>query len=542
MNDVATLTDEDTANFCTLSPLSGGLAPYNANLSINQTAGSWNATPSTFTLNTGKWYFESGSSTLGSVNYHGLGLRPVGMVASGEYCGSISGSYGGIAGPTAINLYSGGALTTGLSGTYTSSSVFQCAVDFDAGKIWFGDGTSWAGGGNPSTGTTPSYTFTANTPLVPYISAFASAPSVNFGQRPFKYTPPTGYKKLNTYNLPDSTIKDGSQYFDVVTRAGNSSSFSVTGLQFSPDFFWTKCRNTALSHYLADTVRGDDNILFSNLTNAEVSEPQYITAISSDGYTLGAGANVANYNGTGGTYVDWIWRGSDSSAVSNTDGTITSTVSANTDAGFSIVTYTGTAAVATVGHGLGVAPSMIITKNRDTTTDWWVYHAALGSTKYMVLNTTAAAVTSSTAWNNTSPTSTVFTLGGAGNPSNANQDVAYCFAEVEGFSKFGSYTGNGSSDGPFIYTGFRPAFVLIKQSSVSGNSWQLLDTARETINPNDQVLFPNLSNAEGTLNATFDFLSNGLKIRTTDGTVNTNGATYIYMAFAENPFKHSLAR
>ena len=537
MSDVPTLTNENTGNFAVLNPLVQSAGSFSdGNLKATMTSSTPAKFVSTIAVTSGTWYMEY------SCNW-GSTTIPVGISADTvprDYLGMSDGNTSVSFWPnvSSTNMYINGVLTSwsGSATTWTSTDICGLALDATNKIIYVYKNGSLIGSYNFSALNWNEVYFAGGN----YVNGLVY--NANFGQRPFAYTPPTGYKKLNTFNLPDSSIVDGSQYFDVVTRAGNSSSFSVTGLQFSPDFFWTKCRNTALSHYLADTVRGDDNILFSNLTNAEVSEPQYITAISSDGYTLGAGANVANYNGTGGTYVDWIWRGSDSSAVSNTDGTITSTVSANTDAGFSIVTYTGTAAVATVGHGLGVAPSMIITKNRDTTTDWWVYHAALGSTKYMVLNTTAAAVTSSTAWNNTSPTSTVFTLGGAGNPSNANQDVAYCFAEVEGFSKFGSYTGNGSSDGPFIYTGFRPAFVLIKQSSVSGNSWQLLDTARETINPNDQVLFPNLSNAEGTLNATFDFLSNGLKIRTTDGTVNTNGATYIYMAFAENPFKHSLAR
>jgi hypothetical protein len=279
--------------------------------------------------------------------------------------------------------------------------------------------------------------------------------------------------------------------------------------------------------------------LSSNLTAAESATGNIVNSVTSSTLTKAAGDTLTNASGT--TYVGWLWQAG-SSAVSNTDGTITSTVSANTTSGFSVVTYVGTAAVATVGHGLGVAPSMIITKNRDTTTDWWVYHAALGNTKYMVLNTTAASVTSSAAWNNTSPTSTVFTLGGAGNPSNANQDVAYCFAEVEGFSKFGSYTGNGSTDGTFIYTGFRPAFVMVKRTDTT-QYWGMYDSARDTYNQVYKAVFANTSAAEdATSSDEHDFLSNGFKMRNTGGSMNASGGTYIFMAFAENPFKNSLAR
>jgi len=550
MNDVATLTDEDTANFATLNPLSetSNLTTSNGNLTVanSTTETQHRLIRGTMGMSTGKYYWEVNVNNSAQVDMVGIinssynGTDNATVNASNGFGYGYSTSNG--------NWYTGGGWTSDgtTPSAFPSSGIIGVAFDADNGKLYFSRNNTWINSANPSAGTGANATYTGSeTEFLPAISIYynTGAWNINFGQFPFAYTPPTGYKKLNTYNLPDSTIKDGSQYFDVVTRAGNSSSFSVTGLQFSPDFFWTKCRNTALSHYLADTVRGDDNILFSNLTNAEVSEPQYITAISSDGYTLGAGTNVASYNGTGGTYVDWLWRGSDSSPVSNTDGTITSTVSANTDAGFSIVTYTGTAAVATVGHGLGVAPSMIITKNRDTTTEWWVYHAALGNTKYIVLNTYFTAVTSSTAWNNTSPTSTVFTLGGAGNPSNANQDVAYCFSEVEGFSKFGSYTGNGSTDGPFIYTGFRPAFILTKNVDGSNAHWIIYDTTRNTYNIGNNFLYPSLNSAESTTYEAIDHLSNGFKVRFAGGSaINNSGVNFIYAAFAENPFKHSLAR
>ena len=543
MNDVPTLTDEDTANFCTLNPLSGGLAPYNANLSINKATTGWAATPSTFTLNTGKWYFESGSSTVSPSNFHGLGLRPVGMVASVEYCGSISGSYGCIVNNTLINLYSGGVLTASSSGTYTSSSVFQCAVDFDAGKIWFGDGTSWVGGGNPSTGTTPSYTFTANTPLVPYISTYVSAPSVNFGQRPFAYTPPTGFKKLNTYNLPDSTIVDGSQYMNTVTWTGTGTTNSVTGFGFQPDLNWTKVRDGVSNTFVHDIIRGTSVRLATSLTNAEAGG--LITSFDSDGFTT---ANTGTgFNGNGYSYVTWGWRGSDSSPVSNTDGTITSTVSANTTSGFSVVTYTGNGiSGATVGHGLGAKPAMVILKDRDTAGGWEVWHQNLGSESYFIrLNESSATYTGFTnRW--TAFSASNITLGNNGTTnSNGDNYVAYCFADVEGFSKFGSYTGNGSADGPFVYTGFRPAYMVVKRIDSTGD-WFVVDSSRATYNQIGPALNANTTSAEFTLNSptggAVDFLSNGFKWRGYASVLNGSGGNYIYMAFAENPFKQSLAR
>ena len=336
-------------------------------------------------------------------------------------------------------------------------------------------------------------------------------------------------------------INKPNQHFDVTTYTGNGGTQSITNAgSMQPDFVWIKGRSDAYAHRLADVVRGVGKEIFTNETSAETTNNAggYLTAFNSNGFSINSGAGV---NNNASTYVAWQWKAG-GTAVTNTNGSISSQVSANQTAGFSIVTYTGTAANATVGHGLGVAPSMIITKNRDSSTAWWVYHASLGNTKYLVLNTTAAEATSSSAWNNTSPTSTVFSLGAA-NPSNANQDVAYCFAQIAGYSAFGSYTGNGSSDGPFIYTGFRPRFVLVKESSASGNNWVIYDTARDTYNECSKILYPNASNAEfdgSTVN--LDILSNGFKPRDNWGGNNNSGNTYIYMAFAESPFKYALAR
>jgi hypothetical protein len=281
--------------------------------------------------------------------------------------------------------------------------------------------------------------------------------------------------------------------------------------------------------------------LFSNLTDAEDVGDSNLTAFNSNGFTAGSGGN---FNTSGQTYVGWQWRASNATAVTNTAGTITSSVSASTTAGFSVVTYTGNATSgATVGHGLGVAPSMIILKIRSTTGNWPVYHVSTGNTKALYLDLTNGQGGDFTgAWNNTTPTSTVFTLGNS-TETNANTGtfVAYCFAQVAGYSAFGSYTGNGSADGSFVYLGFRPRLVMIKRTDTTAN-WFIFDTARDTYNAAGLELYPNLSNAEADGRPDLDILSNGMKMRSTATGQNASGGTYIYACFAENPFKYANAR
>jgi hypothetical protein len=329
-----------------------------------------------------------------------------------------------------------------------------------------------------------------------------------------------------------TTIKKPSEYFNTNLYSGNSSTQSLTGVNFQPDFTWIKERNGVEHHYLFDAVRGVTNFIYSNLSNGEASNANSLTAFDSDGFSLG---NYADINESGKTYASWNWK-ADGTAVSNTDGDITSSVSANTTSGFSIVSWTGTGATATVGHGLGVAPSVIIPKNRtDTGTDWYTYWKALGNTNAIRLNTTGASAATGI-WNNTSPTSSVFSV--IDNPvcnASGKSYIAYCFAEIKGFSKFGSYTGNNSSDGPFIYTGFKPAWVLIKQTN-SSNIWELFDNKRSPFNLVDDYLSPDTSDAETTGSSqNLDFLSNGFKPRSSGSGLNGSGSSYIYMAFAEQP-------
>ena len=348
-------------------------------------------------------------------------------------------------------------------------------------------------------------------------------------------------------------IDKATDYFTTFLWTGDGASTrSITGVGLQADMMWSKIRNVGHQHNLVDTVRGvNQRLLMPNESGAEdtTGTQGYFNSLDSDGFSLTyGGAGGYNTNRSGEPYVGWFWK-ANGSGSSNTDGDITSTVSANTTSGFSIVSYTGNGtAGATVGHGLGVAPKMIIAKVRSTGEDWPVYHASLGATKYIKLSSTGASETETSIFNDTEPTSSVFSLG-TQNKINMNTQtfIAYCFAEKKGFSKFGSYTGNGNDDGTFVYTGFRPAFVMVKCTSTTSTftSWSMFDTSRSSYNVSaGNTLYANNSINEGyrgngsttsTTSPTMDLLSNGFKLRKNADETNAS-QTYIYMSFAENPF------
>jgi len=332
-----------------------------------------------------------------------------------------------------------------------------------------------------------------------------------------------------------STIDKPSKYFNTLLYTGDGAfPRTITGVGFQPDFSWIKNRDGVETHEVYDAVRGALKKLTTNTTAGDETRSNGLQSWNSDGFVLGNTAVDNNVNKSANKFVSWNFLGANTT-VSNTSGSITSTVSASTTSGFSIVSYTGTGANATVGHGLGVAPSMIIVKNRNTVTNWFVYHSKLTSaTNYINLNSTSAQQSGSTVWNSTAPTSSVFSLGTADSNTSSSPMIAYCFAEVKGYSKFGSYTGNGSADGTFVYTGFKPAFLMIKRTD-TGDGWLMFDDVRNTFNPESSFLQANLANAEGTFSYC-DFTSNGFKARTSAASFNASGGTYIYMAFAENPF------
>jgi hypothetical protein len=329
---------------------------------------------------------------------------------------------------------------------------------------------------------------------------------------------------------------------NAVTWSGASggTNLNVTGFGFQPDFVWGKTRNQAYDHYLQDSVRGITNGLSSNLTAAESTTSGSPTSFIADGFNI---SSTAGWTSLGNSIVTWAWKAGQGTNTSNTNGTITSTVSVNASAGFSVVTFSTPAVYSSgsVGHGLGVTPSMFIVKNRNgaANINWNVYHQSLGNTQAIYLNLTNAASTSSTFWNNTSPTSSVFTVGA--NLYNSSDMVAYCWTPIAGFSAFGSLTGNGSADGVFVYLGFKPRFILYKRTDSTSN-WRVWDTARTPYNAMSSVLYPDASDAEFTASSQdFDALSNGFKIRNSSASMNASGGTYIYAAFSSNPFKNSLA-
>ena len=338
-----------------------------------------------------------------------------------------------------------------------------------------------------------------------------------------------------------TTIDDPTKYFNTVLYTGNGSSQSITGVGHQPDWTWIKSRSSTAFHLLTDSVRGVTKQLYSNANNADNTDSSHITAFNTDGFSVGSAGDV---NGNSLNLVSWNWKAG-GSASSNSDGSITSSVSANQTAGFSIVSYTGNGtAGASVGHGLGAVPRMLIVKGRDQVENWTVYHEGLTSNNYALrLNDQAAQFSQTLSWNDTTPTSSVFTLGGgAGTSDYTNRDginmIAYCFAEKKGYSKFGSYVGNGNADGTFVFCGFRPAWLMIKSASSASTSWVMHDNKRDTFNVAKNNLDADNDSAQASADR-LDILSNGFKSRSTLNFNNKSGDTYIYMAFAESPFVNS---
>ncbi|MGE4280082.1 MAG: LamG-like jellyroll fold domain-containing protein [Magnetospirillum sp.] len=420
------------------------------------------------------------------------------------------------------------SLTESLPQTPANIDIcFDCTDPLN-GKAWIMvDGVSVAG--DPVAGTAPPISGVVWSPDMLPCFVCGNPGSYQIVNGSDGTVPPTGYKALCTANMPAPAIKSPAKHFDVVTYTGNGETNVIASLGFQPDMIWLKSRSQTYGHLIIDSVRGANNYLIPNLTQAESVSANVVASIDANGFTLGSDVYA---NTVGSTNVAWCWKAG-GAADANTAGSITSQVSANPTAGFSIVTFTKNTSSATIGHGLGATPKLIIAKQRDNPSgsSWWVYTAALGAGKLLWLNTNDASADNVNAWNSTAPTDSVFSLGSVAD----NYDyVAYCWAEVPGFSSFGSYTGNGSTDGPFIHCGFRPRWVLIKRRDSMGN-WTIVDTQREPFNDGTwNSLQANSALAESNINA--DGLSNGVKIRGTGTDINANGGTYIYAAFAEFPF------
>jgi hypothetical protein len=422
---------------------------------------------------------------------------------------------------------------TSYGSTWTVNDVIGVAVDLDSGKIWFAKNGTWQNSGDPAAGTNAAFTTVLSAitnPVKPFLGVNVAGDVlvINFGQRPFAYTPPTGFKALNTQNLPEPTIKKGNQYFDAKAYTGNGGTQTISGMQFAPDLVWIKNRGSVTDHGLFDTVRGATKRISSNLANAESTEVNSLTAFTSDGFTVGATQDF-NQNGVG--LVGWQWK-------------------EGATPGFDIVTYTGDGtSPRNISHSLGAVPAMVIVKSRGAVSSWIVKHKSLSSNNVLFLEATNAQLSPSNGYvQDLSSSSTFGVVNGGGGVANVNTNgtayVAYLFAEVAGFSKAFSYTGNGSTDGPFVFCGFRPRWVMIKRSDGVGE-WGLLDTAMNTYNVAINSLQANTSDAQiSNSDRAMDFLSNGFKIRngTTFNVFNVNGGTYVGIAFAEVPYKFALGR
>jgi hypothetical protein len=527
---------EVRGNYATWNPLKKSSADTfsNGNLDV-VLGGSANATFifGSVGITSGKFYWEVTVNSVSSGAYPGPGVC-TDLNRATDLSGFSASDY--------LYLPSGNKQNTSSStygATFAGGDIIGVALDMTAGTITFyKNGVSQGQAFSGISGT-----------AVPVVLGGVSVTiSTNFGQRAFAYTAPSGFKALCTQNLPAPVVAKPNTLMDVVTYTGTGASRSITGVGFSPDFLWIKARSgSGYHHHVYDSVRGIDKFLRTSTTQSEftVSPLDQITSLNADGFTLGsdsASPGALEVNELNRTYVGWLWDAG-TSTVTNNSGSISSQVRANVTAGFSVATWSSGSG-GTVGHGLGVAPSLIIAKARTGASSWIVYHSATGVGGYLYLSATNAVGTNiANVWSPVS--STVFNVDNGLFPTPYDY-VSYHFAPVVGYSSFGSYTGNGSADGPFVYTGFRPKFVLIKGSSYVSN-WNLLDGIRDSYNVADKILRPNLSAAEfssisGGSGFAADFLSNGFKLRASLPDSNSSADTLVYAAFAENPFQYARAR
>lgn len=495
---------------------------YKGNLRVDSTVGS--ALPATIFVNSGKWYWEvkwvSGANPrIGVTNISGVGQ---------DFGGSAN-SWCRLNNPSRVyNAGSAPAYGTDL----TVGDTIMLALDIDAGKLWYGKNGTWEASGNPATGANPSQTFTSGQSMSPAVSSGGGTPlfEANFGASGFSYTPPTGFKELNTSNLTEPSIKKAPAYFSANRYVGNGSSRTISGLNFSPNLVMIRSRAGA-STGVHDTVRssgGSIPVLYTDLSNAESAGGSYLSSFNSDGYTLN---NNTSGNNNGTNYVGWSWK---------EDGI----------AGFDIVTYTGNGSSSqAISHNLSAVPRFIIVKPRSFVDAWFIWHTNLPAGTALRFNTSAAISEFNSSFGGVVPTSSNFYVGGSGanyTSANGQQYVAYLWTDIPGFSRFGTYTGNGSANGPVVNLGFKPAWLLIKNITTS-EQWAVMDNQRPPIGNNNTANFlPLQSSGAEDVNASYhqiDRLSNGFKIRgAAQELINLSGHSYIYAAFAEAPFKYSTAR
>jgi hypothetical protein len=565
------MVDTPTNNFATFNPLSEGYANpvlSEGNLKYAISGANQYALPrSTIGMSSGKWYWECYVYNGSAGNGQNTGI--VGDVkASGQidlYSYSPSIAYFWHSGNSGDIRINGSTSQTGI-GVPATGDIVGFALDMESGTKTIQIYLNGSAIGSAATYTgdiayyTATYNVTANWQIANFgqDSSFAGNKTAQGNQDSndigdFYYEPPTGFLALCTENLPEPAVIP-SEHFEVLTYTGDGNSTQTLTTSFQPDFIWNKMRNVGYYHRIYDSVRGLSNQLVTNTTAAENAATDYghPTATTSTSLTFGQGTDSGNLiNATLNTGVFWNWKAG-GTAVLNENGTIDSQVSANVDAGFSIVSYTGNATPnQTVGHGLSQDVEMVIVKNRDDTDNWRVWHTGLtGNTYYLGLNQYGPEYSSSTVFNGHS--STTFTVGNDASVNATTEDlIAYCFHSVDGYSKCGSYTGNGSADGTFVYTGFRPAWIMLKNVDTSDDGtddWIIRDVVRDATlqsgNPSGEVLVPNRADPAGDHRSAYpvDILSNGFKIRNTSATYNWNNDTIVFLAIAEHPFKYSNAR
>ena len=496
----------------------------------------------------GKWYWElynDDSSGGDGGNLAGLGSNAGGILNS--HVGSTATSWGYENNGNLWNNNSGSG--AGTIASYANGDIISIAYDADQGIIRF-----YKNGTIQTTG----FTGITADDYMPQVSLYNNGSSwiANFGQDSsfsgnktsqgntdasglgdFYYTAPTGYKALCSKNLSPNvpSIVRPQRFFETVTYTGNGgTSQDISSLEFQPDLIWFKGRNHGGQNVWIDSVRGTNKNIKSDSNAAEGTTTAFLSSFNPNGFTVGQSGTT---NGSSETNVAWCWKAG-GAAVSNSDGTITTSISANQESGFSIVTYTGTGSAATIGHGLGKTPKLIIVKLRSGSQDWFVNNGMIFNEygKYYKLSSSSGSDASDTnVFPNTAPTSTVFSVGtdSAVNSSSSTY-VAYVWSEIPGFSQFGYWTGNGSTDGPYIHTGFTPRMIIYRKKS--DENWHIMDTKRDSLNPNTLGIDPNLSNAEADdSNLSLDFDGSGFKVRSSHSTANTSGTDYFYYTWAEQP-------
>jgi hypothetical protein len=548
-------TDTPTNNYCVLSQINSAVAAKGTitkgNLKLVSSDG---IALGTFAIpKSGKWVWEGTLSTLGVPDYGIATYTKTGR-------GNATGTYGAYCnGGNGLAFYNGSNSAADGRQAVSAGDIGVVAVDVDSNKLWIGRNRSgtvtWMGNGDPVAGTSPSFSAgggggvystamnLASADWFPEFGAFSGDTwAANLGQQPLATTL-TGFLALCTANIPTPTIIDPSDHFYAKTRAGTGAAFNVTGIPFAPELVESKSRSAATDWARYDSVRGVQKQLESNTTSAETTEATGLTAFNADGFSGGA---LAQLNTNAATYIDYMWK-LGGAAVSNTNGSITSSVSANTLAGQSVVTWVAPAGTsATIGHGLTSVPQLIIAMDRTSNgaTAWPVYHKDLTAAWVLYLMSTAAKANDTNVWNATTPTSSVFTVGNWAGINTLNHNmVAHCFHSVEGYSKVFSYTGNGSADGPFVNCGFKPRYILIKRSDSTDN-WLVWDTQRMPYNISSLQAYANGAAAEVDVGSAsgWDQTSTGFKPRSNNSVFNTTSATYVGIAFAEAPTKYATAR